>query len=359
MSKLRDALRKKFKTPREAILALGLDESLLTERAYDSVNPQLKEKTMQKIKLSGLGTVAYGALMTFLRPQLAMDQTIDLKRGLRNINARNFKAKRPVLAAWISESVKDKLDPQFAHDGALNTDGLDAVLDMVELALDDFPEEMKEKMDEKKDKAKDMKPMAGAKDEESDEDSDMDAEDEDETEEEKEARMKKRAADKKAKDKKMGKDKKAKDKADVNEDPEEHDPETPEETANDEDDDMEAAMDAKINAGIQAGIKKERDRMEAISVAKDHVRSRVGNLSMAFDSAAQVYAKAIEVAAGKKPPKDANVEMLKFAFDNLPSKDGGRNKQTYAMDSAPSTAASDLAKRNPALAKNLERIGRQ
>src|SRR5271165_6292841 len=237
MSKLRDALRKKFKTPREAILALGLDESLLTERAYDSVNPQLKEKTMQKIKLSGLGTVAYGALMTFLRPQLAMDQTIDLKRGLRNINARNFKAKRPVLAAWISESVKDKLDPQFAQDGALNTDGLDAVLDMIELALDDFPEEIKEKMEEKKDKAKDMKPKPGAKDEDMD-DSDMDSaedEDDEETAEEKEARMKKRAddkkaKDKKAKDKKMGKDKKAKD-ADVNEEPEEHDPETPEETA--------------------------------------------------------------------------------------------------------------------------------
>ena len=79
-------------------------------------------------------------------------------------------------------------------------------------------------------------------------------------------------------------------------------------------------MDAKIQAGIEAGIKKERDRMEAIAVAKDHVRGRVGNLSMAFDSAAQVYSKAIEVASGKKPPKEANIEMLKFAFDALPPK---------------------------------------
>ena len=73
MSKLRDALRKKFKTPREAIVALGLDESILTERAYDSVNPLIKEKTMKTIKLSALGTVAYGSLMTFLRPQLAIN----------------------------------------------------------------------------------------------------------------------------------------------------------------------------------------------------------------------------------------------------------------------------------------------
>lgn len=97
--------------------------------------------------------------------------------------------------------------------------------------------------------------------------------------------------------------------------------------------------------------------MQAVSVAKEHVRPRVGALTMAFDSAAQVYAKAIEVASGKKPPKEANVEMLKFAFDALPSKDGNK-RQTYAMDSAPSTAIGDITKRNPDLAKNLSRIGR-
>jgi hypothetical protein len=349
MSTLRDALRKKFKTPREAILALGLDESLLTERAYDSANPLIKEKTMKAIKISALGSVAYGSLMTFLRPQLAMDAQFDLKKGLRNITAKNFKAKRPVLAAWISESVKDKLDPQYAQDGALNADGLDTVLDMIELACDDFPEEMKEKAAEKKDDKK-------AEDEDQDDKGEIDAEDDAETDEEKAARMaaREKAKDKKAKDKK-GKDSKPKamDK-DVNEEDEEHDPDKPK--AEDEDD-MEAAMDEKINAGIQAGIRKERDRMEAIAVAKDHVRPRVGSLTMAFDSAAQVYSKAIEVASGKKPPKEASIDMLKFAFDNLPSKDGNK-RQTYAMDSAPSTAIGDITKRNPDLAKNLSRIGR-
>ena len=357
MSKLRDALRKKFKTPREAIVALGLDESLLTERAYDSVNPVIKERTMiKKAKLSALGTVAYGMLTTFLRPQLAMDAKIDLTRGLRNINAKNFTAKRPVLAAWINASVEGHLDPQFAQDGALNSRGLDAVLDMIELAKDDFPDDLK----------KDDKEKPKAEDEDMDDET---AEDEEETDEEKAARMKARQAakDKKAKDAKKGKDGKltagkagAVDK-DVNEEDEEHDPETPKETANDEDDeDKEHAMDAKIQAGIDAGIRKERDRMEAIAMAKEHVRSRVGPLAgMAFDSAAQVFSKAIEVASGKKPPKGADVAMLKFAFDALPTKDGNK-KQTYAFDSAADTSGSAaIAARNPALAKNLERISRQ
>jgi hypothetical protein len=356
MSKLRDALRKKFKTPREAILALGLDETLLTERAYDSVNPLIKEKTMiKKAKLSALGTVAYGMLTTFLRPQLAMDAKIDLNKGLRNITAKNFTAKRPVLAAWINASVEGNLDPQYAQDGALNAKGLDAVLDMIELAKDDFPDDLKKKDDDKE----------KAKDEDMD-DEDMADDEEAETDEEKAARMEARAKaakDKKAKDKK-GKDGKlvagAKDK-DVNEEDEEHDPDTAKKMADDEsDEEKEHAMDAKIQAGINAGIKKERDRMEAIAVARDHVRGRVGNLSgMAFDSAAQVFSKAIEIASGKKPPKEANIEMLKFAFDALPPKDGGK-KQTYAMDSADHTsAAGEIAKRNPGLAANLSRISHQ
>lgn len=357
MSKLRDALRSKFKTPREAILALGLDESLLTERAFDSVNPLIKEKNMQKVKLSGLGTVAYGALMTFLRPQLAMDQTIDLKRGLRSITAKNFKAKRPVLAAWIAESVKDKLDPQYAQDGAINSDGLDAVLDMVELALDDFPEEMKEKAEEKKDKAKDKKPKAGARDEElSDEDADMgEDEDEDETEEEREARMKKRADAKAAKDKKAKDSKKAKD-AEIEEKSDEDEDE--EEKGEDEElTEKERAMDAQIEAGIAAGIKKERQRMEAVASAKEHVRGRVGNLSMAFDSASDVYRKALQMVTGKEPPKKADADTLKYAFDSLPAKDGGR-RSTIAMDSASPSAMGDITKRSPTLAANLSRIGR-
>jgi hypothetical protein len=352
MSKLRDALRKKFKTPREAILALGLDESLVTERAYDS-NSLIKENTMKKAKLSALGTVAYGALTTFIRPQLAMDAKIDLARGLRGITAANFKAKRPVLAAWINGIVEGQLNPEIAQDGALDKMGLDAVLDMVEKAKDDFPDDLKKK-----------DPKAEDEDME-DEDADMDADDEDMSDEDKAKEMAaKKAKDKKAKDAKKAKDmkpkagakdKKAKD-ADVNEEDEEHDPETPEETANDEDDEeANQAMDAKITAGIEAGIKKERLRMEAISDAKEHVRPRVGALSMAFDSASEVYRKALKIATGKEPPKDAPVSALKYAYDNLPAKDGGR-RQTFAMDSAIS-ADDDFATRNPKIAASLSRIG--
>lgn len=322
----------------------------------DSANPLTRRTTMQKNKLSALGTVAYGALMTFLRPQLAQDAKLDLTRGLRGITAKNFKAKRPTLAAWVAESVKDKLDPQFAQDGALNADGLEAVFDMVELALDDFPDDMEKKKDDDK-KGKDMKPAAGAKDEDSDEDADMEnADDEAETDEEKAARMKKRADDKKAKDKKA-KDKKAKD-ADVNEEDEDHDPKTPEKMGDDEDmEERERAMDEQIQSGIEAGIKRERARMEAVTAAKEHVRPRVGNLVMAFDSAADVYRKALTIATGKEPPKKADADTLRYAFDQLPAKDG-QQRRTYAMDSATNTAGGDIAKRNPTLSKNMERIGR-
>lgn len=306
-----------------------------------------------KVKLSPLGTVAYGALMTFLRPQLAQDAKLDLSRGLRSITAKNFKTKRPTLAAWITESVKDKLNPEFAQDGALNVDGLDAVLDMVEMATDDFPEEMEKKKD-----AKDEKPTAGAKDEESDEDADM-AGDEEETDEEKAAREKKEkgAKDKKAKDKKAKDAKKAKDK-DVNEEDEETDAESASEMADDEsEEEKERAMDAQIQAGIEAGIRKERQRMEAVTAAKEHVRARVGNLSMAFDSAADVYRKALSIATGKEPPKKADADTLKYAFDSLPAKDG-QQRRTFAFDASPTTASTTIAKRSPDLAKNMARIGR-
>lgn len=349
MSKLKDALRKKFKTPREAILALGLDESLLTERAYDSATLN-KENTMSKKDLlSRRGTVAYGALLTFVSPQLAMDAKIDLRKPLHGLTAQNFKAKRGALARSIEKAVAGKL----AEDAAPNFRmGLDAVLDMVEKA--DKPAEDEDMEDEDADMA--------AEDEEDDDGKEMPESDD----RKKGEKMDAKAKDKKAKDKKpmagvKGKDKKFGKDKDVNEEDEEHDPETSEEMADDEDDEMASqAMDAAIRKGVEEGVRAERLRMEAISEAKEHVRPRVGSLSMAFDSAGDVYRRALKMVTGKEPPKKADAATLKYAFDNLPPKDGAGQRQTYAMDSSNGGTGSmdSIAARNPILAKNINRIGR-
>lgn len=290
----------------------------------DSRNPLIPEEKFdmsKKVLLSRMGTVAYGALMSHLQPLLAMDAKLDLAGGLRDLNARNFKTKRPVLAAWLQSAVADKLkDPKMAQDGSIKA-GLDAVLDMIEgmpKAEDEFPD----KDDDKDKKAED----------EGDDDDKSGAEDEGETAEEKAAREKaeKKAADKKAKDEAMEKDKDKKA--------------------------MDAAMDSKVNAAVKA----ERELQQAIYAAKDHVRGRVGELaSMAFDSVEGVYLHAIK-AAGKDPGplEGSKPEALKFVFDNLPSiSSGAGTKRTYAYDSSGSGSGDGLAKRNPGLAKNLQRIG--
>jgi uncharacterized protein len=305
----------------------------------DSRNPLIpKEEKFdmsKKVLLSRMGTVAYGALMTHLQPKLAMDAKLDLTRGLRSINAKNFRAKRPVLAAWLVESLKGKLDPKFAQDGSIKA-GLDAVLDMIEgmpKAEDEFPDAEKDE-----DKAEDED-----KNEEEEDDEKEPAEDEDLDAEEK--RRLEFSKDKKAKDKKPtagARDKKARD--------EKPDDEEKEKKA------MDAAMDAKVTAAVKA----ERELQQQIYAAKDHVRGRVGELaSMAFDSVEGVYLHAIK-AAGKdpKPLEGSKPEALKFFFDNLPApaSQGGGHRSTFALDSAAGAGASGIASVSQTLAKNLQRI---
>ena len=99
--------------------------------------------------------------------------------------------------------------------------------------------------------------------------------------------------------------------------------------------------------------------MEAVAEAKEHVRARVGALTLAFDSAGEVYRRALKIVTGKEPPKNADAATLRYAFDALPAKEG-TNRRTYAMDSAESVSSVQTAitARSPDLMKNLNRIGR-
>lgn len=283
----------------------------------------------KRVLLSRMGTVCYGALMTHLQPMLAMDAKIDLTKALTGVTAKNFKDKRGSIADNVLKLVGNNFDPQYAQDGSIKQ-GLDEVLDMIQgmpkSATDEFP------IPPKKDAAKDEKPMAGAKAEDEDmedEDADEMSEDEEiegESDEDKAKRLKAAAKDKKAKDEKAEEEK-------------------------------DKAMDSAIKKGISDGIAAERVRLEGISAAKDAVRPRVGHLTMAFDSAGDVYRKALVIAGAKEPPKSADVETLKYAFDNLPApRRDAPQTPTFAMDSG-GTAAADLAKVSPGLGALMDRIG--
>ena len=110
MSKLLDALRKKFKTPKEALDALGLDDAVLTDG--DTV-PQIagdsKEKTMTTVKLSPSALVAIGAMQQYLGTRLAMDSRIDLKPIFGGITAKNFAAQKPYIIAKIRAAVNGNI----------------------------------------------------------------------------------------------------------------------------------------------------------------------------------------------------------------------------------------------------------
>lgn len=169
-------LRRKFKTPGEAIKALGLDEKLL---AIDSMeNMDMDKNVSQKRKVA-----AVDALTAYLSPMMAKDAKLDMD-------------KLAVLAmdAWPPEKEDDddKKDKK---------------------AEDDFPEKEDDDDDKKKAKDKKAKDMKAAKDKKAkDEDPEeaMDAEEDDDEEEKKE----KKADDKKAKDMKAS-DKKAMDEVEV------------------------------------------------------------------------------------------------------------------------------------------------
>lgn len=118
MSKLIAALKAKYKTPRDAITALGLDEQLLYDVVAVSTlavdrNPFiLKESAM---KMSKLGKALFAALCA-ASPVLAADSALPALVG--NANRKTFK----------KDDVKAKL---LALDASIDSNQLDAVLDAI------------------------------------------------------------------------------------------------------------------------------------------------------------------------------------------------------------------------------------
>ena len=118
MSKLIDALKAKYKTPSEAIIALGLDEQLLHDvvaakrLAVDSNPFTLKESAM---KMSKTGKALFAALCA-VSSVLAADSALPALVGLAN--PKTFK----------KDEAKAKL---LALDASLDSNKLDAVIDAI------------------------------------------------------------------------------------------------------------------------------------------------------------------------------------------------------------------------------------
>jgi hypothetical protein len=101
MTALGAALRKKFKTPQDALSALGLDAALLGDNKEDEMTTSNR--------LSPRGMLAKGALLTFLRPRLAQDAKIELNPLLAGVTAKNFSRHKSRIEAAIHSAYAQHL----------------------------------------------------------------------------------------------------------------------------------------------------------------------------------------------------------------------------------------------------------
>ena len=106
MSKLLEAFKKKFKTPQEAIKALGMDESLLEA---ESIVGDSKENLTMKNKLTRKAGLALLTTAAILRPKLAQDATINLTKIFKEAEGKTFADKVPNILKGIKAGTKGLL----------------------------------------------------------------------------------------------------------------------------------------------------------------------------------------------------------------------------------------------------------
>jgi uncharacterized protein len=310
MTALGDALRQKYKSPQEALRALGLDEALLKKADAEAIDgettstTETETATMAKIAatLSRKALLAHGALTAQIMPLLAKDAKIDLTAVLAGV--KDFDKERPAIIAAVTKATAGKL----AKDAKLGDIGLalDAAkaadAEMPKAACDEEPSKkaafLKEKLS-----AEDMK----AYDEMEDDQEAMDEEEDD-------------------------KDKKSNGAED------EDDDEPKKKGAEDEEEDKvdKKAMDAAITAAVRETEKRVMRTQREIRTAEDEVAPYVGKLAIACDSAADVYKAALAAlkvdVAGVHP--SAYSAILK-AQPKPGAKQERRERETaVAMDSA-------------------------
>jgi hypothetical protein len=131
---LGEALRKKFKNPRDALKALGLDEALLK-------NSTTEKSTMSKP--TRLAALTLGLTTAAIAPLLAMDSKVTLPKNLfNNFTTKNFAESKAKLLAGARIAIDGKLRKGLALDASM--EGLAKAID----TFADMPEAMNTPLEE-------------------------------------------------------------------------------------------------------------------------------------------------------------------------------------------------------------------
>lgn len=309
----------------------------------DVVVGDSKENVMTVKSYSRVGMLTLGALIPAITPLLAKDAKLDLTathQVLRPLTAKTFKANKANLLASIAADTKGKLandaslgaisevidmldahgigrdadpamtDPAMA-DPAMGGDPTNAtVLDPAMAADNDHVSQIKALLEGKVDPAilsKIDEILAGAS-AAKDEPAPFEGEPE-------VGKAPRAAADK---DGDMDKDEKDKDR-------------------------KEPAMDAKsVQTAIEAAVQAERKRATAINEAVRAVRPYVGEVTMAFDSAGEVYRHALKHMG--VDVKDVHESALPVILKTMPVPGSAQRQTAVAMDA---NTITDFAKRHP------------
>lgn len=350
MTALGDALRSKFRTPKEALAALGLDESLLTA----SKEPQ----SMSKIVLSRKAALTYAGLIGYLRPKMATDAKLNLAGVFKGVDAKNYLAKKPAIVAEVTKIVT----PLLAKDA--NLEDMHKFMDRLD------GEEPNEAIDEQSPttgEVSDADPEANLrkfiKDRKMSKDAvrkawdEMDPEASDEeTEEEKKA---KEAKDRRARDK-AAKDKAARDASETEEEKKDREAkEAKDKRAKDEESEKEKtkAMDAAIKTATKIAVESAIAEQRAIREAERDVRGHVGELAMDHKSAADVYRTALtSLGEDAETVKDLDVKAMRAILKHIPTPGSNRPAPRLGADAAGAASAEAEFRRMFPTEKPLIRI---
>jgi hypothetical protein len=321
MTKLGDALRRKYKSPQEAIIALGLDASI--------INEQLKENThMTSLVALARRPTVVSALKAFTQGRLAMDADME--------DVHELLDKLEDVIDHVDDMGEEDDDDTQGEDAAFKKRAADA---KARLGRDETDEERTER--EKKDKAEDARMRLGRDESEAEKTAREKREDDDKKAEDSYKRA--RDAFKAAHDAKMSRD--ARRRLGRDETPEEKaermkkfteskdakdavaDPKAPESVTKEAMDSALVVHGRKVAADVTKSI---RDNERAIREAERAVRPWVGEMSIAFDSAEGVYRTALE-NLGVKEFATIHQSALRSVLEYLPKPAHGA---THAHDSA-------------------------
>lgn len=296
----------------------------------DSAIPKLEEVfDMSKVLLTRMGSVALGAVMIALKPKLAQDAKIDLGPAFAKLTSKNFKSRKAGIVAGITKATKGKLAQDATLDDIVKVvdalEGTEAVeddnLDMESGEMSDPDESMDAEGGQLKEflkgklgeddymKACDMMKPGGASDEDDDE---------------AKAKKKKEEEERMAGDVEKAVAEKTKDMV------------------------TKGAMDTAITKAVTDAVKGVKSEAAATIEAREAVRPRVGAVSMALDSAPDVYKAALTIM-GVDGLDEVDPKGYKAMFNTMSANTvAAKPKAPLAQDAA---GAKSFAERFPHAAK--------